>query len=168
MIVYRDQRSRADPDRLLAELRELIRRFPTAPPHDVAREALIITATLEAAAADALFPDCDGIHLLTQTLRQASVIAGHLLWHTWRGASAETAEWWHRWAQQLDAIPDAGLPAQVEVTVPEGYSQYAVYPEMYLESAKRCRAELGQFEAICLGLRSIGTSLSAVVTAALE
>src|SRR5215210_3790113 len=142
MIVYRDQRSRADPRRLVVELRELVRRFPTAPPHDVARDALITTGTLEAAAADALFPDCDGIHPLTEVLRRASVIAGHVLWHTWRGASADTAEWWQRWGQQLDAIPDAELPAQVEVTVPEGYSQYAVYPEMYLEAAKRCRGEL--------------------------
>src|SRR5215212_1608079 len=116
MIVYREQRSRADPRRLLAELRELTRRFPTTPPHDVARDALITTGTLESATADALFPDCDGIHPLTDALRQASVIAGHVLWHTWRGASADTAESWHRWAHQLDAIPDAGLPAQVEIT----------------------------------------------------
>jgi hypothetical protein len=146
----------------------LARRFPHAPPHEAARDALILTGTLESAAADATFPDCDGVAPLIEALRQATVLAGHVLWHAWRAAEAEAEEWWQRWRQQIDAVPDSCLPQQVELTVPEGYSQYAVYPEMYLEAAKRCRAELGPIEAVCLGLRSIGTSLSAVVTASLE
>jgi hypothetical protein len=52
--------------------------------------------------------------------------------------------------------------------VPEGFAYYAVYPEMYLEAARHYHARYGGADVICLGLRSIGTSLSAVVAAALE
>jgi hypothetical protein len=60
------------------------------------------------------------------------------------------------------------LPNRVEISVPEGYAYYGVYPEMYLEAAKSFAQPLQRCSAVCLGLRSIGSSLSAVVAAALE
>jgi hypothetical protein len=167
MIVYRDQRSRADPRRLLLELRASTHRFrATTPPHPVARDALILAGKLEAAVADALSPEVDGTSALTRALREASVMAGRVLWHTWR-TSADGAIWWDRLRHQLEAISGQCLPGEVEVVPPEGYMQYAVYPEMYLEAAERFYKETGPVEAVCIGLRSIGTSLSAVVAATL-
>jgi hypothetical protein len=129
---------------------------------------LIEIGKLESAVADAVFSDHDGIHPLTQSLRRASIDAGHVLWHTWQGQPPEARSWGCRLAQSLDAIPAHQLTSAVEISVAEGYAYYAVYPETYMEAAKRCHARLGEFEAVCLGLRSIGASLSAVVTAALE
>src|SRR4051812_28618801 len=168
MLVYRDQRSRDDPRQAFSELRSLARRCSGAPSHDTARDALIASGTLEAAVADAVFPQADGVHPLVQAMRTSSEIAGHLLWHTWHHNAHGAAAWWRRLGRQLESIDAGGLPAEVEFSVPEGYAHYAVYPEMYLESARRCVARLGQIEAVCLGLRSIGTSLSAAVTAALN
>ncbi|MFL5449819.1 MAG: hypothetical protein ACJ8AP_16420 [Gemmatimonadales bacterium] len=168
MLVYRDQRSRDDPRHAFSELRSLTHRSPGAPSHDTARDALIASGRLEAAVADSVFPQADGVHPLVQALRAASEIAGHLLWHTWHHNADGAAAWWNRLARQLDSIDAGGLPAEVEFSVPEGYVHYAVYPEMYLEAARRCVAELGRIEAVCLGLRSIGTSLSAAVAAALK
>jgi hypothetical protein len=168
MLVYRDQRSRDDPRHALSELRGLTHRSSGAPSHDTARDALIACGKLEAAVADSVFPQADGVHPLVQAFRAASEIAGHLLWHTWHHNAADAAAWWSRLARQLDSIDAGGLPPQVEFSVPEGYAHYAVYPEMYLEAARRCVAELGRIEAVCLGLRSIGTSLSAAVAAALN
>ena len=169
MIVYRDQRSRSDPRQILTRLRSLTRRSGTSgPPHDVARGMLIEAGRLEAAVADTVFLQADGTNPLTWKLRRSSVAAGHVLWHTWHANPLGSKTWWARLARCLDDIAEGWLPPEVEVTVPEGYAYYAVYPEMYLEAAKRCHAELGQLEAICLGLRSIGTSLSAAVAAALE
>jgi hypothetical protein len=70
--------------------------------------------------------------------------------------------------QTLGELPAHQLPRSVEVNVPEGYAYYAVYPEMYLEAAKGFHARTGRCDCVCVGIRSIGSSLSAVVAAALE
>jgi hypothetical protein len=169
MIVYRDQRSQADPHRLLLQLTSVANRScVSAPGHDEAVELVIETGVLESAVADTLFPEIDGTHPLAQRLRQASVEAGHILWHTWHGNHDQARRWGARLALSLREIPAQQFPRTVEISVPEGYAYYAVYPEMYLESAKRFHAEAGSRGVVCLGLRSIGTSLSAVVAAALE
>jgi hypothetical protein len=168
MLVYRDQRFRDDPRHALSELRRLTHGSSGAPSHDTARDVLIASGRLEAAVADSVFPRVDGVHPQVQALRVASEIAGHLLWRSWHNDDDATTAWWSRLARQLDSIDAGGLPAEVEFSVPEGYAHYAVYPEMYLESARRCVADLGPIDAVCLGLRSIGTSLSAAVGAALD
>jgi hypothetical protein len=169
MIIYRDQRIQADPRRLLSTLRTTANRFTGAssPSHDVTVEALIAAGTLEAAVADSIFTDSDGINPVTMSLRRASIAMGHVFWHSWQERSHDAQVWWTRLAGILNRLDLHSLPATVVTTVPEGYAHYAVYPEMYLEAAKQCRAALGNIHAICLGIRSIGTSLSAVVAAAL-
>ena len=169
MLVYRDQRSLADPRRMLSNLRSLANRFCTSgPPHDVARDMLIEVGSLEGAVLDTVFPDQDGTNPITQRLRGVSLASGHLLWHTWHANVPGSREWCARIAGCLEEIPEQWLPHEVEITVPEGYAHYAVYPEMYLEAARQCHSQLGRIDAVCLGLRSIGTSLSAAVAAALE
>lgn len=57
------------------------------------------------------------------------------------------------------------LPDEIEVVVPEGYAFYGLYPETYMRATERLREEwTGVLRVI--GIRSIGTSLSAVVAAA--
>jgi hypothetical protein len=54
----------------------------------------------------------------------------------------------------------------VTVRTPEGYAFYSVYPEAYaLATSERLRSHPAS-AVVCIGLRSIGTSLSAVVAAA--
>ena len=170
MIVYRDQRSRVDPHGLLLQLRSVASHScVSVPDHDDAVELVIETGVLESAIADSLFPDIDGTHPLAQSLRQASVMAGHVLWHTWQGNPQQARQWCARLAVALREVPDHQLPPTVQVSIiPEGYAYYAVYPEMYLEAAKRFYTQVGKCDAVCLGIRSIGASLSAVVVAALE
>jgi hypothetical protein len=169
MIVYRDQRSPADSHRLLQQLRSAASRFcVSAPSHDEAVDLLVEAGVLESAVADVLFPARDGSHPLADMLRQASVECGHVLWHTWHGRQQRARLWGARLRQTLQAIPGRELPPRVEVSVPEGYAYYAVYPEMYLEAARQFHAQTGQCNAVCVGIRSIGSSLSAAVAAALE
>jgi hypothetical protein len=57
------------------------------------------------------------------------------------------------------------LPGEVPVVVPEGYAFYGLYPETYVRAAERLREDwTGVLRVI--GIRSIGTSLAAVVAAA--
>jgi hypothetical protein len=169
MIVYRDQRCPADPRKLLALLQSAVERSGTTSlSHDLAVEVLLETGTLECAVADAVFPCADGIDPIAQRLREASLAAGHVLWHSWQAKPQESRAWWSRLSAILKEIERGPIPASVETSIPEGFEYYAVYPETYLEAAKRCHAVLGGETVVCLGLRSIGTSLSAVVAAALE
>lgn len=59
----------------------------------------------------------------------------------------------------------ARLPGEIEVVVPEGYAFYGVYPETYLRAAEQLREEWPGVLRV-IGIRSIGTSLAAVVAAA--
>jgi hypothetical protein len=169
VIAYRDQRSSADPRRLLRDLNVTVSRSSGAgPTHELAVNVLIDAGTLESAVADTVFPQVDGTDPLTNGLRRISLAAGHVLWHTWRRFGEGATVWWDRLWRALTAIEVRQLPPRVETTTPEGYAYYAVYPEMYLQAARSCFGALGRMKAICLGLRSIGCSLSAVVAAALE
>lgn len=170
MIVYRDQRTRAEPRHLLSDLRSGMLRLETAahPVHDAAAELLIRLGTLESAVADTIFADADGIHPIACRFREASTALGHVVWHTWRGQPEAAVRWCRQCSASLAYLEIQSLPPTVEMRTPEGYAHYAVYPETYLEAARRCHAELGVFDAVCLGLRTIGCSLAAVAAAALE
>jgi hypothetical protein len=104
------------------------------------------------------------------------------------GGIAEALLWSFRFAGQLPAwegrraappplvgLTSAGralrrltalrLPAEISVVVPEGYASYGLYPETYLRAAERLREDW-QGVLRVIGIRSIGTSLAAVVAAA--
>lgn len=60
-------------------------------------------------------------------------------------------------------LPD-WLPPSLAAREPEGYGFYGLYPETYFEAARRAGP---MPEALVIGLRSIGTSLAAMVAAGL-
>ncbi|MBA3345272.1 MAG: hypothetical protein H0T44_08220 [Gemmatimonadales bacterium] len=167
MIVYRDQRREADPALLLDELSERVCRLSLRPDHDGVVSVLVELGVVETAVADALSVEADGWTPLQRTLRRATQAAGHLLWHSWH-ESRGLEEWRARLQGLLGAARGAELPAMVELRTPEGFAHYGVYPETYLEAGVRCARELQPARAVCLGIRSIGTSLSGAVVAALE
>lgn len=93
-------------------------------------------------------------------------------------ASAPLGEWLiavgsavvESWTGRFRAVPVPPHPPRlrdstgaVELRNPEGYAFYSLYPEAYAEAARRVRLH-GQPRVI--GIRSIGTSLGAIVAAA--
>ncbi len=56
----------------------------------------------------------------------------------------------------------------MRLRVPEGYAYYALYPETYVAASRLFLNGRERGTAVCVGIRSIGTSLSAVVGATLE
>ena len=168
MIVYRPQRFRADPRSFLSQLRSAADQAGAGvPAHELVRDLLIETGALESALADTIFPDTDSLDSRTDQCRTASLAVAHVLWHSWHGRAEGTKRWWDRFRLALEGIEPRQLPREVEINRPEGYAYYSLYPEMYVEAAKRCHAVLGNVPATCVGLRSIGSSLSAVVAASL-
>lgn len=140
MIVYREQKR-------LEETAALVARVEAAS----AAELPLDLGELEAGVADALSPDCDWESPVSCALREAGILAA-------LGDRAGALA-------RLRACP---LPARVSVSKPEGYAYYAVYPELYREAAVRFFEEVRPERAVVIGIRSIGTSLSAAVAGVLR
>jgi hypothetical protein len=170
MIVFRDQRASVDPTKLLSTVHIAARRLANQafPDHEEAIQLLISAGTLEAALADEIFPSADGTSAIARRMREAACALGRAVWHTWGDRPAEARRWLEQSAATVAYLQLQQLPSTVEVSVPEGYAYYAVYPEMYLEAARTFHQIQAPRRAVCLGLRSIGTSLSAIVAGALE
>jgi hypothetical protein len=170
VLIYRERQERESPARLLRVARERLAGLAPghAGIHDRVVALLIDLGVLESAVADAVHPHADAPHPVTGALRAASVAAGHLLWHSWRGQVAEMPAWAARAAIALGAAERGGLPAEIAPSVPEGYAYYGLYPETYLVAVDRLARACRPSRVVCIGLRSIGTSLSAVAAAAFE
>jgi hypothetical protein len=170
MLVYGDPKRVEEVAAKLSGLREGFQRLGFARPgierHAAVAELLITAGELEQGLLDEQLsrlgeerwtPLSEAAGLLTRS------VAG-LLRASWRSGglrlcSPEKAAAPARRA--LNALAALDLPATITVTVPEGYAFYGLYPETYLEAARRLD---GPVRAI--GIRSIGTGLAAVVAAA--
>jgi hypothetical protein len=170
MLVYREQHHGISPRAWLRSVQSLLDELATSQParHDRAVRILIDLGVIEAALADHFCPRDDDLHPLLQPFREASVMAGHLLYHTWRRPRELPGAWIERAHVAVLQAVQAELPGEVEARVPEGFAQYGLYPETYLASAEQLARADPAPRVICLGIRSIGTALSAAVTAALQ
>ncbi len=142
MLIYWDRKRTVDPRREFEQLRGAD-----------AIDILIGLAQLEAGVADAAWPERDGADNLSRELRCLMT---------------QVARAWLAGAAVTPGPTPLNLPAQVELSVPEGYAYYGLYPETYAEAAMRFAAEARPDSVGVIGIRNIGTSLSAVVAAALE
>src|SRR4051812_20782606 len=89
-------------------------------------------------------------------LRELVYRLAHCVIRSWDGGFEETGA--------RPPVPQAARSERVEVRLPEGFAFYAVYPEAYIAAARRLNLK-GMPSVI--GIRSIGTTLGAVVAAAL-
>ncbi|MDH6595018.1 hypothetical protein M2165_004907 [Variovorax sp. TBS-050B] len=167
MLVYGDATRREAVAHKLARLRGQLAAARDLPP-GVGRHALLVDALIEAGEiaqgiADARFaaagrrdgrwPDAEAAMALTCAMAR------------------RCARSWQRGFADLPADEEARveasasrLPAiELEVKQPEGYAFYALYPEAFFAAAQ----QLGGPPWRVIGLRSIGTSLAAMVAAAL-
>lgn len=165
MLVYGDHEDIVDPatcaaaiNRRLAALAEMT---PGLERHGALTAALIEAGRLQQGIADHLFAQggqCDRKHPLTDQLGAALLDIGRALCRSWDSGFAE-----------MEQLPRIALgreaPAEASLRLPEGFAFYALYPEAYIDAARRL--ELAG-PARVIGLRSIGTALGAVAAAALD
>lgn len=111
---------------------------------------LIEFGEIEAAIVDRLCPDWDELSPEIERLRALSQAAAH---------SVVTGS----------ALPSAIFQNEpISTSIPEGYAYYGLDPRTYIEAADNFHMAACPQEVVCIGIRSIGTSLSALVGAALE
>lgn len=171
MLIYRSAAREDEARRILdascAAACSLTVPLAAQPTHDDWVELLVQAGELEAAVADAEMPDRDDLTPLAGALRRVTRLLGHAVVRSWNGdgaALAASAPALAHAAREAAALP---LPDRVHLRVPEGYAYYALFPETYIAAARRFVAESRPARVLVIGIRSIGTSLSAVVAATL-
>jgi uncharacterized protein YjeT (DUF2065 family) len=68
-------------------------------------------------------------------------------------------------ARALDDLLAGELPATIEISIPEGYAFYGLYPESCLAAAESALGNQPDGPLRVIGIRSIGTGLAAAVAA---
>lgn len=129
----------------------VVPQYGLADERDARRRLLIEAGQLEQALADRLGNDPLVQRVMTVTDLAADAFLGYADLGPIQKALAE-----------IELPPDL----TVRVKVPEGFAFYALYPEQYAEAARRWirdHADSGSKRAAVVGIRSIGTGLSAVV-----
>jgi hypothetical protein len=168
MIVYRPNQTVANTADLLARLRALHTNLEraVAPTHDSVQAFLIEFGEFEAAVVDAIDGDSNRASQVSRVLRRSAVRAGHMFLRSWRQQPQQG--WIERVGASLAEITALELPPKVRVSVSEGYAYYGLYPETYVTAAERFAAAHSAGDAVVIGIRSIGASLSAAVEATLQ
>jgi hypothetical protein len=138
--------------------------------HDDAVAALIAIGEIEAGVADALCPLRDDVMPVLEHLRAATIAAAELVGLSWdRAPQSLLTPAARGLADTCAALSAERLPACVRTGVPEGYASDGVYPETYVAAARAfARGAREPRRAVCIGVRGIGTGLSAIVAATLR
>jgi hypothetical protein len=144
-------------------VRGLKRRLATDPPSlDAARVWLVLAGQLEQACEDA------GLACAAQARMLTDSAAEHFVHRcrTYHGRP-ELADRMRHHVRVLENTLRFGSP-MAHVRTPEGFAWYGLYPEAYAQAADQWaqRTEPAR-NILVIGIRSIGTTLSAVVAAAL-
>ncbi|HKT68791.1 MAG TPA: hypothetical protein VJP83_05105 [Terriglobales bacterium] len=151
--MFRPGRRARPGNALLRALLSLVRDLdaPSAVPSATLKlEALLRCGELECGLADLDSPDAATLAAATNTL--AELLLG----------SPSTVPL----SQLIGPLARIGPPEQITVSDPEGFAYYALHPLRYAELAGAL--SLASTSVAVVGIRSIGTTLSAVVTAALR
>jgi hypothetical protein len=164
MIIYRSQVREHNPPELFGTFASKLKRASTRA--DVT-ELLIESGEIESALLDHVFEAEDDETPLSGKLRWISRMAARAFLAAVYGGTGR--RWLSLIPPVLSEIAGQKLPGTLRVSIPEGFAYYAVYPEMYFEAARRFRRDHGADDPLTVvGIRSIGTTLSAVVAEALD
>ena len=168
MLVYGDIETVERPDGLRRRIRERLHALECAPEgrerHEDLVTAFIALGALLQGLADQAFQRqrVDDVSLIQQTGAALLQELALVIRQSWGNGFTGTLSLPRNWPARLEWL-DA--PGQLRLKRPEGYAFYALYPEAYIEAAKRSGLSS---RTVVIGLRSIGLSLAALVSAGLK
>jgi hypothetical protein len=128
-------------------------------------ELLIEFGEFETAVTDAICRDRDCDAGIVPLLRDASLLIGRAYMDSCDCRKIENGR---QILAAVEKISQTDMPTKIDIRISEGYAYYSLYPECYIEAARIFARDHRPESVLILGLRSIGTSLSAVVWAAME
>jgi hypothetical protein len=141
--------------------------LPLRPDHDTLTALLIDFGEAESAVTDAMLPDRDEERAELQQWRTAARAVAD----TFCASAARDRD---RLPAAIGALPSAiaalhqrPYAETVQTRRAEGFTCYGLYPEQYIDAAKRLVATMRPESVFCIGLRSIGAVLAQVVASTL-
>jgi hypothetical protein len=158
MLVYTDRRIQLVTSKTLDNIAQGLKNAGHKNEEDVV-SLLIEAGMLESGICDFYFPSADSLNNAARSIRKLVIELGKLL-HKPR--SADNA------FKLVASLQKQSLPEKVEVNVPEGYAYYGLFPQTFIAAAEQFAADTNHKNAVCIGIRSIGTSLSGAVAGTLE
>lgn len=167
MLAYRSATRHASPAALLDEIAALSAALAPHAGEDAWTELLIACGELESAATDAVSPERDDITAFTRALGDLTAAAATGAVASWGGGetSAAGADVIDELSAVRAAMARVTLPTELEIGVPEGFAYYGLYPDTYAAAARSLLKESHAQRVVCIGIRSIGATLAAVVAA---
>ena len=167
MYVFRDGRKTVSGDTVRDRLLQSISRYATSPSEDSSLAALIAAGEMECALADtanedAVTPPSAAPHLPSLSRRGSVAVASTI---TDRLAESLVTGSFLSPEPLLAAATSLRVPDLVPLSVAEGFAYYALHPLKFVNLANTLALPKA---ARVIGLRSIGTTLSAVFAAALR
>ncbi|MCU1383603.1 MAG: hypothetical protein JWL71_2300 [Acidobacteria bacterium] len=168
MLVYGHHTVGLNVAAFLRQFRDRLDALPTAPGHDAIVDLLVDWGEAESAVADALLPDRDDDLSALTPWRNVSDACADAACASWDGDAAASAAALARARHGVDALNVATVPEHVRSKAAEGFAHYALFPEQYMDAARRFAREHQPRAVLCLGLRSIGSILAHVVAAAIR
>ena len=168
MLVYGDARRIEEPREKALAIRAGLERW-RLPALPIERHALVAELLIEAGELEQGLLDARGSSLgeeqpgpLEAAASRLTRAAAALLLASFRALGDLAGDEAAALDGALDDLLSRELLATIEVSTPEGYAFYGLYPESYLAAAESAL----QPDARVIGIRSIGTGLAALVAAA--
>lgn len=180
MIVFRKQERLESPRYAVERIIRLLDAAGRDPSHENIVELVIEYGEYESAAADALCPEQDDLGPEIEILRQTALLLGRIFYRSWilSRPGAKTSDAARRLdLKELFSQASASLrtlsrlypdgPDSICIRFSEGFAHYGIFPETYIEAARKFFSENLPASVTCIGLRSIGACLSSLVGASL-
>ncbi len=173
MIVFRKQERWGSTAEALKHLMRLVsdlgqKLSASASRHAAAVELLIEYGEFESALMDSASAERDELDPFSEPLREAALLTGELLYESWADRPDSMPPILARLEAALGRMAGLALPGRVCFRVSEGFVHYGIVPETYIRAAEKFYRENRPERAVCIGIRSIGASLSAVVGSVLR
>lgn len=136
---------------------------PSRQRHETLIRAFILTGELVQGLADQEFgrKGADDVSELQDAGAKLLRMQARAIMQSWRNGFAGVLSFPEDWTAKLESLSSAD---PVRMKRAEGYAFYALYPESYIEAASISNLTP---KTVVLGIRSIGTGLAALVSAAL-
>ncbi|MBN1600501.1 MAG: hypothetical protein JW915_02780 [Chitinispirillaceae bacterium] len=167
MIVFKDKKEEFRTDDWIRRIEHCLNTiFNRQIEHDLAVKLLIDCGELECALTDIVCNEEDSVTSTIRLLREMTILAGKIFVQSWENNRIDRCYFYQLYSMH-SALKKMCLPEIVPFGVSEGFAFYGLFPETYLETTKKFAQQFCKRPLTIIGLRTIGTTLSAIVSAAL-